>query len=335
MLSNEEYQDTKRQLNNITSTGKSRQKIRTTLLEKLKEHEYATKFIPFEPLPHIPFFINRTTTKPILQQIIKAVTTSTEFTMDTESINVYKLRNEPALIQLQVILPHDYSLTLIIEMHHLPSVNHVNFTLIKELFQILLSPDKIIYIWGSQKELIPFTTFGLFSKEQVNHMPSINVQNQFKIFWKQQHQHQSSSTTINNCVCEKCLGKKSGDLWSLQDAVAYELEQYLSKQLTTEDFNIGLDSNLYHMNDEEKHYREQLTTYALHDCLSMHKIIINMKNKNFIFSFETTKKIPYDLMESISSSDDEIMFSQLTPSIERQKNDQTLHINEQEQLIST
>ncbi|CAF4756821.1 unnamed protein product, partial [Rotaria sp. Silwood2] len=51
--------------------------------------------------------------------------------------------------------------------------------------------------------------------------------------------------------------------------------------------------------------------------------------------FETTKKIPYDLMESISSSDDEIMFSQLTPSIERQKNDQTLHINEQEQLIST
>ncbi|CAF3008186.1 unnamed protein product [Rotaria sp. Silwood2] len=88
MLSNEEYQDTKRQLNNITSTGKSRQKIRTTLLEKLKEHEYATKFIPFEPLPHAQLFINRTTTEPILQQIIKAVTTSTEFTIDTESLYI-------------------------------------------------------------------------------------------------------------------------------------------------------------------------------------------------------------------------------------------------------
>ncbi|CAF1320176.1 unnamed protein product [Rotaria sordida] len=75
------------------------------------------------------------------------------------------------------------------------------------------------------------------------------------------------------------------------------------------------------MNDEEKHYREQLITYALHDCFSMQKIIIDMKNKNFKFSFEMTKKISYDLMESISSSDDEIIFSQLTPSIERLKND--------------
>ncbi|CAF1350913.1 unnamed protein product [Rotaria sordida] len=89
------------------------------------------------------------------------------------------------------------------------------------------------------------------------------------------------------------------------------------------------------MNDEEKHYREQLTTYALYDCFSMQKIIIDMKNKNFKFSFEMTKKISYDLVESISSSDDEIMFSQLTPSIERLKNDQTLNINKQEQLAST
>ncbi|CAF1420585.1 unnamed protein product [Rotaria sordida] len=89
------------------------------------------------------------------------------------------------------------------------------------------------------------------------------------------------------------------------------------------------------MNDEEKHYREQLTIYALYDCFSMQKIIIDTKNKNFKFSFEMTKKIAYDLVESISSGDDEIMFSQLTPSIERLKNDQTLNINKQEQLAST
>ncbi|CAF1539767.1 unnamed protein product [Rotaria sordida] len=146
MLSEEEYQDTKRNLNNITATTKLRQKIRRILLKKLKEHEYATKFIPFEPLPHFQFFINRTTTEPILQQIIKAITTSTEFTIDIEPINVYKLRNELALIQVQVILPHDYSLALIIEVCHLSSVNHVNFTLMKELFRIVFSPDKIIYI---------------------------------------------------------------------------------------------------------------------------------------------------------------------------------------------
>ncbi|CAF3266164.1 unnamed protein product [Rotaria sp. Silwood2] len=335
MLSSEEYQETKRQLRNITSTGKLRQTLRRSLLHKLKEHDYATKFTPFEPLPHTRFFINRITTEPVFDQIIKAATTSNEFTIDTESVNVYKSRNEPALIQVQIILPHDYSIAVLIETHHLPSDDDVTFLLFKKLFQILFSPDKIIYIWGSRRELIPFTQFGLFSEEQVNHIKSINLQNQFKIFWKQQHPHQPSSTTTNNCLCETCLGKNPGNSWSLQDAVAHELKEYLSKQSTLENFNIGLDLNLFDMNEKKKQYREQLVTYALHDCFSMHKILINMKNKNFNFSLEITIKIPYDMMESISSSDDEIMFSQLTPPIERLKNDQILNINQETQLISS
>ncbi|CAF4655453.1 unnamed protein product, partial [Rotaria sp. Silwood2] len=68
----------------------------------IKEHEYATKFIPFEPLPHIPYFINRTTTERCLHQLIKAATVSPEFTLDTESMNIYKKENKPTLIQLQI-----------------------------------------------------------------------------------------------------------------------------------------------------------------------------------------------------------------------------------------
>ncbi|CAF4159779.1 unnamed protein product, partial [Adineta steineri] len=105
-------------------------------------------------------------------------------------------------------------------------------------------------------------------------------------------------------------------------AVAYELKGYLSKQLTIGGFNIGLDPDLYYMNDNEKYYRKELVTYALHDCLLMHKILINMKIKKYKFNFQMKNKIPYELIESISLSnddDDKISFSQLTPSVERRK----------------
>ena len=47
------------------------------------------EFIPFEPLPHIQYFINRTTTEQCLRQLLQSATLSSEFTIDTESINIY------------------------------------------------------------------------------------------------------------------------------------------------------------------------------------------------------------------------------------------------------
>jgi hypothetical protein len=86
-------------------------------------------------------------------------------------------------------------------------------------------------------------------------------------------------------VSQKCIGKKSSEPWSVQDSTAYLLNEYLPKILTKEKFNIGLDCNLFNLYFQEKQYRQQLTAYALNDCLSMQRILINMKNANSNLNF--------------------------------------------------
>ncbi|CAF3260631.1 unnamed protein product [Rotaria sp. Silwood2] len=144
-------------------------------------------------------------------------------------------------------------------------------------------------------------------------MNPINLQENFKIFWNKQHPHKSSTSTSSNsssdnCLCEACIGIGPSELWSLQNAVAFELNEYLPKILTNQGFNMGLDPNLRHMDSKEKHYRQKLSTYALNDCLSMQRIIIEMKNKKFEFNSHLIKYDPYDLSElsPISSTDDDI-----------------------------
>jgi hypothetical protein len=50
----QEYENIVWKLNNIPPTiiGKQRQNYRKVLRKKIKEHEYASKYEPFEPLPH-------------------------------------------------------------------------------------------------------------------------------------------------------------------------------------------------------------------------------------------------------------------------------------------
>ncbi|CAF4430412.1 unnamed protein product, partial [Rotaria magnacalcarata] len=273
-------------------------------------------------LPYIPYFVNNITTEQTLHQLIQASSSSSEFTLDTESINLYKKKNQPALIQIQVLLPCNLSLVMIVEMCHLPHHHTTRFTLIKQLFDIIFASNKTIYIWGSKDELFPFIIFNLFSREQLQSITTINLQHQFKLFWNQHHPRHHHISTSSNILEDRY-------------STAYLLDEYLPKILTRAQFNIGLDPNLFNLDSAEKQYRQQLTKYALNDCLSMQRILIHMKNTKFEFSFEKIIKIPYDLMESVSSSDDEIMFSQLTPSIKRLTNDQNLNINKQEQFIST
>ncbi|CAF4697554.1 unnamed protein product, partial [Rotaria sp. Silwood2] len=170
MLSEKEYQEIQLQLKHIPTpvSSKYQSNLRKRLRKQIKEHELATQFPPFEPLPHISYFINRITTEACLRQLIQAATVSLEFTIDTESINIYKKTNKPALMQLQIFLPHNSSFILLIEMYHLPNENNICFKLIQELFKIVFSQNKQIYIWGSKNELYPFVIFKLFSREHID-----------------------------------------------------------------------------------------------------------------------------------------------------------------------
>ncbi|CAF3051341.1 unnamed protein product [Rotaria sp. Silwood2] len=327
MLSEVEYYTALQNVNNIPSNihGHHRQNYKQSLNKQIQEYEYQLKYEKFEPLPHIPYFINKTTTEQTLHQLIQAATSSSEFIIDTESINIYKRKNEPVLIQIQILLPYNLSLIMIVEMCHLPRDHTIHFALIKQLFDIIFTSNKTIYIWGIKNELFPFVNFKLFSHEQLHSITPINLQHQFKLFWNEQHQHHhriSTSDNIleDNCICEQCIGKKPSEPWSLQDSTAYLLKEYLPKILTREKFNIGLDPNLFNLDFEEKHYRQQLTTYALNDCLSMQRILIQMKNAKFEIKFHSNKQSKRELLQlsPISSDDeDDLLYLQRTSSLSK------------------
>jgi hypothetical protein len=124
MLSEQEYQTTKWQLEHLLKHTPSKlileqcSNLRKTLRKKLNEHDYATRFHLFEPLPHFIYFINR------------ATTTSNKFILDTESVIIPYQPNKPVLIQIQILLPYRSSIILIFEMCHLPHEHENKFSLL-------------------------------------------------------------------------------------------------------------------------------------------------------------------------------------------------------------
>ncbi|CAF3861592.1 unnamed protein product [Rotaria sp. Silwood1] len=304
MLSQQEYVDTKWKLKNVPSsiTGQTRQNYRQMLKKKLKEHKYASMYPPFEPLPHFIYHINHITPDVILNQIIQMATTSNLFTLDTESINIYKSKNKPVLIQIQVLLPHNSSVVLIFEMMHLPPEHAFSFTLIKKIFEIILNHNKTIYIWGKIQELISFTIYTLFSETQC-YLPNVkNLQDIFKQEWQQTHPHVPSNELVNKCLCEECINISPSNPWGLQDAIAFQLHEWLDKRHSTSSFHIGLDTNLFPMNEREQQHRHQLTRYAADDCLSMQRILISLNLIQLNYYNSSTRTVTTSISSTISNN---------------------------------
>ncbi|CAF4366153.1 unnamed protein product [Rotaria socialis] len=229
MLSAEEYNNILWKLDNIPSTytGKSRQ--------------------------------NYPTSEETLNQISQTVTTSFNFTLDTESMQTRQRKNKPVLIQIQALLSNNFSIILIFEMCHLPREHTTTFYLIKNLLTTIFNSSKPIYIWGERDELTPFAIYNLFSETQLLLAKFQNLQDTFKEQWQQHVPHListiSSSDPTSECLCEQCIGKNSHELWSLQDAVNPQLFQ----------------SNL---KEQQQQDRQKLSIYAASDCLSMQHLLI-------------------------------------------------------------
>ncbi|CAF4306886.1 unnamed protein product, partial [Rotaria sordida] len=162
-------------------------------------------------------------------------------------------------------------------------------------------------IWGSIDELKKFLNFNLFSSSQIYLSNNINLQGEFKIFWKQHHPHKPKLSSTNDnipCICETCLGIQPNNPSSLKNVVAFQLNQWLDKRHSRSPFDIGLDPTLVHLNSKELAYRQTMTTYAANDCLSMHQLIISMKiNKQQKSSNELPTEPDYDISMYSDSSD--------------------------------
>ena len=266
MLSDREIQRIREQLEKRIS-GKARRRLN----KKLIEHDYATHLPPFTPLPHHRLFLNRFTNAQTLQEIIAVAETSSIFTLDTESVNVFQQPNRPALIQIQILLPDEPSLVLILEANHLPPEPSETFRQIRQLCRIVLDPRKKIFVWGSINELQSFLPFRLFTSEEITSSGNKNFQLRFQEHWQENHVHQ-----LTNCECERCLGKSPTNTWSLQDAVAFQLKEWLDKRSTQSTFDIGLDPRFNTTDPAHRKLREQLSEYASNDCLAIERLLRNM-----------------------------------------------------------
>ncbi|CAF4250801.1 unnamed protein product, partial [Rotaria sordida] len=156
----------------------------------------------------------------------------------------------------------------------------------------------IIYVWGEIDELTKFTEFNLFTYDQIYLSHNINLQGEFKLYWKKHHPHISTSSTNNKkCICEACIGIQENNPWSIQDATGYELHKWLDKRHTRSPFDIGLDPKLIKLNSSELQYRQLITSYAANDCDAMYQLLISMNiiNQQSSQSLTIEEKINNDL----------------------------------------
>lgn len=270
MLSHQEIQTIQRTLAK-NPTGPVKRKLQN----KLTEHEYASKYSPFSPYVHHREFLNKKTDEKVLHQIINIAKDSEIILLDTESLTVYRQQNRPGLIQLQLLPPDTVPTVIIVEVHHLPPDHNNEFKLMQEFFRIVLDSNKVIYTWGTIAELEPFVEFNLFDLKKIYLPTNEDLQEFFKKYWQQCHQHQDTG----NCECEECIGKKPDQSWKLLDAIAYQLHEWLDKRHTCSPFNIGLDPRLALQDTTQLEYRATLVNYAANDVLAMEKLIISMQER--------------------------------------------------------
>jgi len=102
-------------------------------------------------------------------------------------------------------------MSLVFEMCHLSHAHENKFLLVKQLFNIILNNDKIIYVWESRNKLLKFTKLNLFTDVQCRLPEFINFQLKFQKNWQKNHPHQPTTTPLNqqdnNCLCKSSIGK--------------------------------------------------------------------------------------------------------------------------------
>jgi len=301
MLSPEQLNAIHHQLNNIPSsyTNKRKNELRRELNKVLREHKYASTYLPYEPTEYEIIFINRLTSINTLITLDTKINETKIFTLDTESVAIKFQSNVPSLIQLQ-LCSEPNSIVIIVEVHHLPKQNKKEFQLIKNLFNSLFIKQNTIFIWGEIEELKKFIQFGLFNLQQIYSSTNRNIQKEFKLYWEKNYPHHEDPN--EECQCKHCFSINHDNLLALQDAVAFELRQWLDKRLTIQSFNIGLDPKLKRLNPSELQYRKSLCTYAANDCDSIYRIIIhsNIINEQYSETPPTNKFI-----NRITDQDDE------------------------------
>ncbi|CAF3423809.1 unnamed protein product [Rotaria socialis] len=261
-----------------------------------KERLYGELFAPYEPShPYSLHFVHNATTCDELKMFIDNAQTTTNFVFDTES---NYLTNFPSIIQVMFMKQiQENSLVLIIETAHLPVESSYEFLQLKQLFYLIFRRQSHIYTWGALiDELTPFLQFNLFHLPVSSYIH--NTQQVFKLWFNDWLAFQSTlndnddqdndDTLIINApafdpiiflhpLAINNIKRSRNESWSIQDATAYILNQYLPKKCTLRQWSIGLDDRILNRTRTySSTYRKKMISYAANDCTSLAAIITFM-----------------------------------------------------------
>lgn len=236
------------------------------------------KFTPINEEYYI-YSISQITSSVHLRDLIRLAGQTTRFTINTEHD---RQAQQSALIQIEFV-NRDRSAIVLIQTCHLPDQTSILFSLLRELFQIVLQSSNVLYGWGDMKyELERFVHFGLFSRHTLAQINFVNVQSTFKQWYNRTFLHRCGlpSCSDDNELC-KCLFRpmKFQEIdWPLQKAIAVLFWQFLDKTLTRSRWSmpffisetIGHYSKL--SNKTSKTFSEQHIFFAVNDCLAVTKL---------------------------------------------------------------
>lgn len=293
-----------------------------------KERHYQQLFPEYQPTySHSLFFINQCSTFEEIQYLIDYAEKTKQFSIDIEGD---RFTNEPALIQIFFMKAvHDKAPLLLVETHHLPSQSSSTFVKIQQLFLRIFRLDTELYCWGNlYQELLPFARFNICSFPLLSTI--YNTQISFRSWYNSWLTNQTinyrNGEAANNIIMIDTpydplyflpphiineLKINKNENWSIQDAIAYLFQEYLSKQYTLQTWSCGLDPRLsIKFHKYSYNVRNKMIMYAKHDVLALAQIISFMAESSITnLSLDIQTPGSYKLKNNINLLSDALEIS--------------------------
>jgi hypothetical protein len=167
--------------------------------KQLSEHNVPqSDVLPYSSNKNEPIHIHYRTPPSVLHSITNTLSQVHLYSIHTASDNTSGTspRSTPELILVEALRTETTSITLVIEVQHLPPPSSALFCAIRHLCQIIFSPANKIMTWGNVlQKLHVFEHLNLFNVTQITDV--VNIQEFFANQWNLHHPHTVECTAVH------------------------------------------------------------------------------------------------------------------------------------------